>query len=122
MRGGRIFGRCPQRLERFSAGIDKALNLRATVAQMREAALAGADIVNIVTRADTPLFDGALLEPGQHVNAVGYNALSRREIDMTAIRKCAVIVVDSVAVAQQVAGDRVPPAAPALSTWPTPPE
>src|SRR3546814_19213050 len=84
---------------------------------MREAALAGADIVNIVTRADTPLFDGALLEPGQHVNAVGSNALSRREIDMTAIRQCAVLVVDSVAVAQQEAGDLVPAADAGLINW-----
>ncbi len=118
----RVVGRSPERLAQFQAAVREATGLEATIADSPQAALAGADIVNIVTRSPTPLFDGALLEPGQHVNAVGSNALSRREIDMTAIRRAALIVVDSIPVAQRECGDLLPAADAGLIDWHTLPE
>jgi len=38
---------------------------------------------------------GEWLEPGQHINAAGSNALSRRELDEAAVKRCDVITVDA---------------------------
>ncbi len=81
-------------------------------------ALRGADIVNtVMTKSSTPVFDGALLEAGQHVNAAGGNALDRRELDLTAIRRADVIVVDSREVARDECGDLLPAVEAGVVHW-----
>jgi ornithine cyclodeaminase/alanine dehydrogenase-like protein (mu-crystallin family) len=64
-----------------------------------------ADVVVTATGAAEPLFDGGLLRPGTHVNAVGSNDARRRELDATTIRRAAHVVVDSVEVARGECGD-----------------
>ena len=113
----RIIGRTPARLDRFKADIATRFGLDAQIVQTAAEALDGADIVNIVTRSDMPLFDGRLLQKGQHINAVGSNALTRRELDLAAIKACDVIVVDSVEVAQREAGDLLPAIETGLLHW-----
>ncbi len=46
-----------------------------------ETAVRGADVVVTTTPATEPLFDGAWLSPGAHVNAVGFNGPGARELD-----------------------------------------
>jgi ornithine cyclodeaminase len=104
----RAFGRTPERLERFKATIRQELGLDIKIVESREAAIDGADIINIVTRSPDPLFDGRLIQPGQHINAVGSNALHRREIDGEVLRKANLIVVDSREVAKRECGDLLP--------------
>jgi ornithine cyclodeaminase len=77
-------------------------------AESGPAALAGAHIVNVITRSVTPVIDGDWLEPGQHVNAAGSNALDRREIDSKTIARAALISVDSKATARNECGDLLP--------------
>jgi ornithine cyclodeaminase/alanine dehydrogenase-like protein (mu-crystallin family) len=48
-------------------------------------AIDGQDIVIVATSATEPVFDGAWLAPGQHVNAIGSHAPAARELDTTAI-------------------------------------
>lgn len=122
IRSVRIHGRDHARLEQFAAQIQGALKLNVSIANSAQEALDGADIVNIVTRADTPLFDGALLEEGQHVNAVGSNALNRREIDLQAVRRANILVVDSVDVARNECGDLLPAIEAGLLHWHQVPE
>jgi len=117
IRSVRIHGRDPGRLQRFADQIHETLALSVSIAKSAQEALDGADIVNIVTRADTPLFDGALLKKGQHINAVGSNALNRREIDLQAVRRANVLVVDSVDVARNECGDLLPAIEAGLRHW-----
>lgn len=70
-----------------------------------EAAVPRADVVTTATGAAEPLFDGALLRPGTHINAVGSNHARRRELDRAALRRAAHVVVDSTAVASAECGD-----------------
>lgn len=118
----RTFGRTPERSERFAASARLELGLEATVAPSAEAALDGADVVNVVTRSETPVVQGSLLAPGQHINAVGSNALDRREIDLEAVRRCDVVVVDSVEVARRECGDLLPAVERGLLDWHTVPD
>jgi ornithine cyclodeaminase len=69
----------------------------------------GSDVVVTITSAANPLFDGDWLSPGIHVTAAGSNALIRREIDETTVRRAAVVCVDSRATALRECGDLLPP-------------
>ena len=71
-------------------------------------AAAGADIVCACTTASEPLFDGAILRVGTHVNAVGAYRPDARELDTETIRR-ARVVVETRESAWEEAGDLVMP-------------
>ena len=67
-----------------------------------------ADIVCTCTTSSTPVFDGRLLAPGTHVNAIGTHKPTARELDDAAVR-AGRIVVETRAAALAEAGDLVIP-------------
>lgn len=71
-------------------------------------AVGRADVICMATNSATPLFDGAWLQPGAHINAVGAYARTMRELDTTAIVRSR-IFVDRLQAAQSEAGDIVIP-------------
>ncbi|HYZ46076.1 MAG TPA: ornithine cyclodeaminase family protein [Actinomycetota bacterium] len=70
-------------------------------------AVAEADIVCTCTTSDAPLFEGAMLSPGAHVNAVGTYRPDARELDAEVMRRASRVVVESRASALEEAGDVV---------------
>jgi ornithine cyclodeaminase len=114
----RIHGRSQERLEAFRARIlGEHPHVRVRIAGTPAEALQGADIVNIVTRAEQPVFNGRELPRGVHINAVGSNALNRREIDLATLQAADVIVVDSTDVAQRECGDLLSAVETGLIHW-----
>ena len=113
----RAFGRNRERQRNFCETMARKLNVDVRPVTSEAEALDGAHIVNVMTRSDQPLFDGRLLEPGQHINAAGANALDRREIDLATIKRCDVIVVDSREVAKGECGDLLPAIEQGLLYW-----
>jgi ornithine cyclodeaminase len=89
------------------------------VAEGAAEAVKGAHIVNVITKAAEPVLRGEWLEPGQHVNAAGSNALARREIDLAAVKRCDPIVVDSRGTARNECGDLLPAIESGLLDWDT---
>jgi len=73
-----------------------------------QAAVEGANIVVTITTSSSPVLLGEWLTPGMHISAAGSNALARRELDETAVRRADLIVVDSRDVALREAGDLWP--------------
>jgi len=67
-------------------------------------AAAEADLICTCTTAAAPLFDGALLKPGTHINAVGAFTPWTRELDTEAVRRSRVII-DAESAAGREAGD-----------------
>jgi ornithine cyclodeaminase/alanine dehydrogenase-like protein (mu-crystallin family) len=57
------------------------------VHQSIESAVTGADIICTLTSAPAPILAGRLLQPGQHVNAVGSSVRQFRELDEEAVRR-----------------------------------
>ena len=55
-------------------------------------AIADADLVCTCTTSDEPVFDGALMPPGIHVNAVGAYRPTTRELDTTSMERARVVV------------------------------
>ncbi len=72
--------------------------------------VAEADVVCTCTTSPSPLFDGALLPRGAHVNAVGAYKPQARELDDATIRRAAVYVEERAAALAE-AGDLVGPIA-----------
>jgi ornithine cyclodeaminase len=104
----RVYSRNAERARGFCAAMERKLGVATRAAGSVAEAVRGADIVNVITKAAAPVLTGAMLEPGQHINAAGANALTRRELDDTAVRRCARIVVDSRATARNECGDLLP--------------
>jgi len=55
-------------------------------------AVGHADLICTCTTAEEPLFDGSLLPPGAHVNAVGSYRPETREVDTETVRRGRVVV------------------------------
>ncbi len=55
-------------------------------------AVADADLICTCTTSEDPVFDGSLLRPGVHVNAVGSHRPDARELDTETIRRGRVVV------------------------------
>lgn len=85
---------------RFSCSIDVCENARDAVV--------GAHVVCTVTASRTPVLEGAWLEPGTHVNAVGASLAQARELDTGAVQR-AFVYVDRRESALAEAGDLLIP-------------
>ena len=70
-------------------------------------ALSGAGIVVTATRSSVPLFDGAWVEPGALVCAVGSSRPDARELDDALLRRCARVIVEWREQSLREAGDLV---------------
>jgi alanine dehydrogenase len=101
----KAYGRDATRRQTFCTEMSRQLQIPVEPAATPEATVKGTDVVITSTNARDPLFDGNWLEPGAHVNAIGSNALIRREIDDTTVRRSALIVVDSKEQARLECGD-----------------
>ena len=101
-----VVGRSTERAE-VTARIlrERHPRLRVEPGTNAEDAVPRADVVVTATGAAEPLFDGNLVRPGTHVNAVGSNDARRRELDATVFRRAAHVAVDSPTVAVVECGD-----------------
>lgn len=104
----KVFARNGERLRAFCERMSGQLQIEVLAAASPEETVRGSDIVSTVTTAASPLFDAAWLSPGTHINAAGSNSLIRRELGEDVLKRCSLIVVDSVATALCEAGDLLP--------------
>ncbi len=63
------------------------------------------DIVITATNSREPVLFGEWLSEGTHLNVIGSNFHTKAEVDVVAVRRCEVIVVDSKDQARSEAGD-----------------
>lgn len=108
IRSARVFARNRDRLVAFCSEMTRRTGVEVQPAASAEAAVRGAHVVNVITKSAEPVLKGEWLEPGQHVNAAGSNALSRRELDEAAVKKCEVVTVDGRGTARNESGDLLP--------------
>lgn len=118
----RVWSRNPERAKKFCAALEKKLGFTMKVIESAEEAVRGADIINVITKASTPVLLGAWLSPGQHINAAGSNSLARRELDEAAVRRSTRIAVDSRNTARNECGDLLPLAETGMIEWDSIPE
>ena len=63
-----------------------------TGGQSAQECVRGADVICVVTGSDTPVLQGEWLNPGMHINAVGANRPTWRELDDTCLSRCKIYV------------------------------
>jgi ornithine cyclodeaminase/alanine dehydrogenase-like protein (mu-crystallin family) len=114
-----VFARNGAKLAAFCQELQSALNLPVKAAPSAEAAVAGADIVVAATNSSTPVVMREWLLPGAHVNAMGANAPTRRELDPQIVLQAALVVTDDVAQAKTEAAEFIDLAAAGKLDWNT---
>ncbi len=119
LQSARAYGRNPERREKFCVEMTAKIGIPVTAAASAEEAVRGADVIATATTAAHPVVLGTYLSPGAHVNAIGANFASKRELDDEAVRRARIIVVDSIEQSKQEAGDLVLPFAGDAARWST---
>ncbi len=99
------YGRDAARREKFCNEMTEELGIPVRPVETPEEVPQDADIVVTATNAREPVLRGAWLKPGQHVNAIGSNALRRLEIDEEAVTRMSFIAADSIEQAKIECGD-----------------
>jgi alanine dehydrogenase len=97
----RVWSRTPEKRRKF------AHELGITESASAEEAVRGADIVVTATNAKDPVVENAWIGPGVHINAMGSNIASRRELPADLIRRAHTIAVDALDQARIEAGDLI---------------
>jgi alanine dehydrogenase len=97
----RVWSRTPEKARRF------AEEMGATASESAEAVVRGADIVATATNSKDPVLEAEWIARGTHVNAMGSNVASRRELPADLVRAAGVVAVDSLEQAWIEAGDLI---------------
>jgi ornithine cyclodeaminase/alanine dehydrogenase-like protein (mu-crystallin family) len=113
----RAYSRDAERRQRFCLDMEKLLGCGVRPVAAPADVVKGADIVITITSSREPVFDGHLVEPGQHLNVAGSNMAQKREVDDETIRRADRIVVDQLEDAQIESGDLMAPVARGLTAW-----
>jgi len=110
-----LFSRTPDKAQalanemRGQSGVPQDVRVMENSPENIATAIRQADIIYCATTSSTPLFDGADVKAGTHVNAVGTFTHDRREVDTAFIKRCSKIVVDAYSGALAEAGDLLIP-------------
>ncbi len=89
--------------QRFALEMSAKLGIPVSAAGDKEALLE-ADIICTATSSPTPIFDGAKIKPGAHINGIGSHSPAARELDSAIIQR-SVVVADSYEACLKEAGD-----------------
>jgi ornithine cyclodeaminase len=87
-----VAGRDRESAERLANKLRPLLGRSIEVADSIEAAVRSADVVAAATHTDTPVVRREWLQPGTHVNSVGYNTSGEGEVDVATVRDALVFV------------------------------
>ena len=112
-----VSGRDAGRRDAFVRRVQDALQIETLGVGNPRDAVEPADVVVTITSSATPVFDGAWLKPGAHVNAAGANNVKRCELDAAAIARMAVLSTDDREQARIEAGEFVACADRGLLDW-----
>lgn len=94
IREARIWGRDVEKATRLAGEVAERLGIAVRAEADGKAAMAGADVVVTTTPATAPLVMADWLEPGQHITAMGSDAVGKSELDPACIARADLYVPD----------------------------
>jgi ornithine cyclodeaminase len=117
----KVYRRDPRKRAEFADEVGEVLGLQVEPVSSARECVRDIDVILAATNSSVPVFDGAWLEPGQHVTSIvgsnvglvqaGFTPRKRREIDDTTLTRANVIVVaNKEQVVQDQQGDLWDPA------------
>lgn len=111
------YSRRPQACKIFCDEMTKVLGTQVIPVGSPRQAVEAADILITATSSPEPVLQGEWLRQGCHINAIGSNWPTKREIDLSTLQRSFLIVTDSRDQAHEEAGDFIIPADEGLFDW-----
>ena len=108
----RISDLSPGRIDAFiekAAPLAESFGAKLVAASSSDAAVDGVDVVTCVTTTTNPVFDGAKVKQGAHINGVGTFMPHKRELDETIVTRADRIFIDNTEASLSEAGDLIIP-------------
>lgn len=99
-----VVGHAPDRRNALIARLRGRLEIEIVAADAAYA-VEHADVIVTATRSPNPVVDGRAVRPGTHVNAIGSNFPTKRELDRILLDRAAAVIVDDKTVAASECGD-----------------
>lgn len=115
--GVNVYSRTAQTCIAFCESMSRVLEVEVRPVATARQAVESADILITATTAPDPVLAGEWLRPGCHINAIGSNWSTKREIDLATLQRSYLIVTDSLEQARAEAGDFIIPANDGLFDW-----
>ncbi len=106
-----------EKQQQFAEQVAGLTGVETQVEATAEAAVEASLIVSTATWSVDPVFKKEAVKPGTHINAVGSNALHRKELDEKLVGRASLVVVDSRAQARQESGDLLGPTERGWMEW-----
>jgi ornithine cyclodeaminase len=103
----KAYSRSEENREGFAAEMREKFGLNVVAVDSAESAVRDVDILITITGADDPVLDGSWIAPGTHVNAVGATTPKRRELDVEAVSRAELVVVEQMEQAQADCGELI---------------
>jgi ornithine cyclodeaminase/alanine dehydrogenase-like protein (mu-crystallin family) len=103
--GVKVFSRTADRRESFAEEMSARVGIQVSPAETAESCVSESDILLVITGAPEPVLNGEWIPSGTHINAAGANSPNRRELDVGAVHRSNVIVVDDIDQARIECGD-----------------
>jgi len=99
-----VYDIVPEQAASFARDLSDELDIRVDVGVDPRTVVESSDVIAAATSAAEPIFDGAWVKPGTHVNGIGSHAPAMRELD-TALVVRSRLIVDLREAALAEAGD-----------------
>lgn len=112
-----VYSRNAQACRIFCDEMMKVINVEVRPVPTARQVVEVADVLITATSSPDPVFQGEWVKPGCHINAIGSNWHTKREIDLSTLQRSYLIVTDSREQAQEEAGDFIIPADEDLFDW-----
>ncbi len=103
----KVFSPNAERRQLFVEEMTQQTGLHIVGVNSAEESVRGMDIICTATSAREPVLLGEWLSPGQHLNIIGSNFLTKTEIDLNTIKRADLIAIDSKDQGKIEAGDFV---------------
>jgi alanine dehydrogenase len=88
----RVFGPVEKQAALFAQELSESLQVDVKAMGSPEKVVAESDILATATPAKAPIFDGSLIKPGTHINAIGSNTPDKCELDGEAFARSRIVV------------------------------
>jgi len=90
VRAAKVFSRDAQKAEVFAERLSRELGIDAKSVSSAEKAVRGSSLVVTAMTSTSPVVQGAWLENGAHVSAIGANTRSKQELDVACFQRARV--------------------------------
>ncbi len=101
----KVFSPTATHREAFARRARDELGLDASAVDSVAAAVDGADLITLVTRAREAFVDSAMVARGAHINAVGAIVPERVEFVPALLRRCTMVAVDNLSQVQELSAE-----------------